>query len=1170
MLPERHLVIAEHRGQLERFRRHQLRTTPCLFGWEFLTLHSLVQALAEQLLGKAALLSSIEGRDLLGRALDRAVAVQDASQRTAWATAGCRDEVSAIIHEVRLRGRSAGTAAPPGAQADGNLSLVVEAWRTYETLLNGRLDQAAAWRLVVERVRALHETDPAAWPLSLRGVEAIHVVGFRDPEPWQTEMIEALEAAFGPARVARQGALSRQALLTADALGVMMGTGNAAVDGDTLRNQLSGIEFVQAADVEVELLWLARRLRATLAGASRLGNPSGSPVSPEEILLVTPADPAYRQRLATLLDEHGIPHDGAHDLPLSETPFGEFVLRLPRLAAPECAWDDILWLLSSPFVVRSGLWQDADGLSLRTVARLLRRFRLRRGAWDDWVQALARLRDRTAAAAAAPGDPDDSDSAARERLAEQLRRIDRLQGAFTALMARLQALFSGPERRSPADWAAWLRAALGKGNLDVSRRTGVRRGMEARAGHSVEDEPPETPPARGPGAAPRLTARTLDTESAAISQTLEILLELPDNGRSTLTATEFSESLRRLLGAQTIRSAGVWTDCVSIRTPEQVEAADWSQVFAVGMAAGALPAETADIGILRDGDREQLGLRTTRASNRRAAEALGRALGAAAADRGRLIMSYAVTGMDRRAVLPSPFLQRLDDALACWEEGGTGWRRLSHFLPDAAGDHAFRKLEPLSALPDADAATTADEAALALALARPEGVPAGDPLRRWQDIRNWNPEPGATSSLACFGPIATDAGLSPSQLDQFGCCPYRYFAQCVLGLSRSRDPSPVPDALEVGSALHGALDQAVRAVLDDPDRGSAFFVCRDEAEQRQRIAAFLSGTQGAAATTAAGFDAALDAAFASLDASGVSLQAEATTRLRQRWRETVEREVLPRLFPVDQLPDLERGLGEQVSALRRDVQAGSNPVATALLESWLAAMQTAEALPRPAAYPRGWKQRFDGLAGAYDRLRKAKPAFAPVCCEWEFARRDQPLAIALGGGTEVRLRGRVDRVDVAAGASPPRVRICDYKTSRKLNRKADLRNGIDLQLPAYALAFDELRRLGRLPAAIPPGAELDSVALVPLRGGKERLATVADDNLLELARTHLARAQHCIGNGLLAPDPRGNCPVRLSGSCDYPALCRVGTIPEPWFGPRPEPADGHVPAGEAAGGPGHV
>ncbi|NLF18732.1 MAG: hypothetical protein GX595_15980, partial [Lentisphaerae bacterium] len=134
MLPARHLVIAEHRSQLERFRRRQLRTTPCLFGWEFLTLHSLVQALAEQLLGRAALVSSLEERRLLDQALDGAGAGQVTGQRTAWATAGCRDEVFAAIRELRLRGCSPGITATSGAQALGNVALVVEAWRGYETL----------------------------------------------------------------------------------------------------------------------------------------------------------------------------------------------------------------------------------------------------------------------------------------------------------------------------------------------------------------------------------------------------------------------------------------------------------------------------------------------------------------------------------------------------------------------------------------------------------------------------------------------------------------------------------------------------------------------------------------------------------------------------------------------------------------------------------------------------------------------------------------------------------------------------------------------------------------------------------------------------------------------------------------------------------------------------
>ena len=68
-----------------------------------------------------------------------------------------------------------------------------------------------------------------------------------------------------------------------------------------------------------------------------------------------------------------------------------------------------------------------------------------------------------------------------------------------------------------------------------------------------------------------------------------------------------------------------------------------------------------------------------------------------------------------------------------------------------------------------------------------------------------------------------------------------------------------------------------------------------------------------------------------------------------------------------------------------------------------------------------------------------------------------PLDVDLGDGRRLRLRGRIDRVDLA-GDAPPILRIIDYKTRARPFRLVELAHGLSLQLPAYLLAMDRVGR----------------------------------------------------------------------------------------------------------------
>ncbi|MFN2442004.1 MAG: PD-(D/E)XK nuclease family protein [Thermoanaerobaculia bacterium] len=137
-----------------------------------------------------------------------------------------------------------------------------------------------------------------------------------------------------------------------------------------------------------------------------------------------------------------------------------------------------------------------------------------------------------------------------------------------------------------------------------------------------------------------------------------------------------------------------------------------------------------------------------------------------------------------------------------------------------------------------------------------------------------------------------------------------------------------------------------------------------------------------------------------------------------------------------------------------------------------------------------------------------------------------PVSIEVGG-SEIRLRGRIDRVDISPDGK--RIRVVDYKTG-KGNRQARIEEKIEkghaLQLPLYALAAGSI--FGAAPSAI-------SAAILPIRSDAD-----AERFTFELAFVHEILLDHL---GRLARSARsGLFPAIPGGDCDWCAVgrwCRV-------------------------------
>ncbi|HEY3359161.1 MAG TPA: UvrD-helicase domain-containing protein, partial [Polyangia bacterium] len=209
------------------------------------------------------------------------------------------------------------------------------------------------------------------------------------------------------------------------------------------------------------------------------------------------------------------------------------------------------------------------------------------------------------------------------------------------------------------------------------------------------------------------------------------------------------------------------------------------------------------------------------------------------------------------------------------------------------------------------------------------------------------------------------------------------------------------------------------------------------------------------------------------------------------------------------------------------------------------------------------RERADRVAAelvtAYDDDRLAV-ARRVVASEWSFGQPapadadarsvDAPLRLALPGGRTLEVRGRVDRVDLAAGRAD--AAVGDYKTGSPKGRPsvlAEVGAGLHLQLPLYALAVeqllagrdgvpDELRTVvGRLHFV-----RASKEVPVPLEPGVAPVYVpdeAPDDDpvgLRDVILEHLAHSVRRLETGCLPLLPR-RCPAE-----DGKGFCHVATV----------------------------
>ena len=167
-----------------------------------------------------------------------------------------------------------------------------------------------------------------------------------------------------------------------------------------------------------------------------------------------------------------------------------------------------------------------------------------------------------------------------------------------------------------------------------------------------------------------------------------------------------------------------------------------------------------------------------------------------------------------------------------------------------------------------------------------------------------------------------------------------------------------------------------------------------------------------------------------------------------------------------------------------------------------------------------------------DERYRADEGMQPRYAEYAFGFDGPPVAMALPGGSEVRFRGFIDRVDVAQDGL--RAVVMDYKTgsSRQYQKMEDdpLMAGKRLQLPVYALAVRE--------TLLPDAALRAEYLFISANGGYIRVPVTLDAIEVQFRNTVQAIAKGVRGGVFPAnPGPPGFGGPENCRYCDFQRIC---------------------------------
>jgi RecB family exonuclease len=522
--------------------------------------------------------------------------------------------------------------------------------------------------------------------------------------------------------------------------------------------------------------------------AAITGTDGEAPVRPERIAVAYRMRDPYAGLLHAALDAAEVPHHVAAVTTLAQSVPGRVVLSLVDVAGGLGRREVAALWRSSPLVDPAG----GGRVPASRWHELARRAGVTGGA-EQWRQRLelaieGRLeRWRLGPAGVDPGEPADlaDPGAAGTEVAEAIERSVRDLRAMAAHVDWLATALTPPAPASWAAWSAWLLGVLDALlHPDAHRRQpdavtaveGVLRGLGALDGI----EPPPT----------------LDR----LRRVLEPELDRPD------------------------RAHGRFGHGVLVGRLVDVVGADLDLVVVVGAAEGRFPPRRRDDPLLPDRVRAAAGGALGPRGLRREEEHRDH-LAAVAAGRRCWLVGHRSDPREQRARQPAPWFVAACAALAGEAVASADLDALRAHpwyvevpsfeagLALAGGPAGPAELDLTDLLADhrRGQVTTGVVAADDPELAR--GLLAATVRRRGR-FDEWSGNVGAAEQLGA----GLDRPLSPTSLEHYAACPFRYFLRSVLRVDAIDDPTDAEliSALDEGSLVHEVLEGFVAGALGKP------------------------------------------------------------------------------------------------------------------------------------------------------------------------------------------------------------------------------------------------------------------------------------------------------------------------------------------------------------------
>ncbi|HZD41813.1 MAG TPA: PD-(D/E)XK nuclease family protein, partial [Terriglobales bacterium] len=504
----------------------------------------------------------------------------------------------------------------------------------------------------------------------------------------------------------------------------------------------------------------------------------------EEIGVVARSLDPYRPIIKEVFHRHHIPVARSPEEPLAQFPLTESVILLLNLPAKDFLRAHVIDLLASPYFrfplagpeampPRPDLWDLAT-----------RKLGICKGIeeWDRLEQYLDR--DLILSRVAHDDEP---------RLitiaAGQIRQLVQI---FNMLRRDLAAL---PEKALWSDYASSWQRLLGK-YLEL--------GLEKEPASPASDEP-------------------IGSEILAVLDRIAGL----DTLKAAVSLEYFSRTFQHWLECTYVTLSSDETKGVAVLNATAARGLSFRVLFIVGLNEGMFPRTIREDAFLRDPERQiferDLGFKVNPKLAGFDEEKLIFTLLVSAA-RERLYCSFQRTDESGRALTPSWYLSELKRVLGDGNGTELSEAAIPRSLTDKASVHPFLRTDLL--VPQELAVRLALEGRDATSLLERFGLPAG--LYRQgrkvvekldQSFRRLGRFDGIIGPAGKFWDEFSRRGLSPTALENYGRCPFQFFARHVLGLERLERPEEMmgPKPADLGELGHRILKVLYQQLIEQSD-----------------------------------------------------------------------------------------------------------------------------------------------------------------------------------------------------------------------------------------------------------------------------------------------------------------------------------------------------------------